>query len=192
MTCRPGRFRPLLSNLSSVLLLCFSLACDRSSEAPSPEVAAGPIEISGRYELSGLTTTPGSDQGRKISGIMLIEREGDHYKASYEFKTNFPGEGAPVDADVIGVGEGEVEDNRLVGTARTQIVISAVPGIDTAFAFIPRMVSTRIVSSSIGEFGPDGTLELEIESQAAEGEDYQPTRTKMRGKRIGDLRVPLQ
>lgn len=192
MTCRPGLFRPLLSNLSCVLLMCFALACDRNREAPSPEVAAGPTEISGRYELSGLTTTAGSDQGRKISGIMLIEREGDHYKASYEFKTNFPGEGAPVDADVIGVGEGEVKDNRLVGTARTQIVISAVPGVDTGFAFIPRMVSTRIVSSSIGEFGPDGTLELEIESHAAEGEDYQSTRTKMRGKRIADLRVPLQ
>jgi hypothetical protein len=178
--------RPLLSSLSLALLLCFPVACEPSSEPPAPEAAAEPLEISGRYELSGVTTTPGSDETRKISGVMLIEQEGDQYKASFEFKTSFPGEGSPVDADVIGVGEGKVDGTHLVGTARTQIVISSVPGIDTGFAFIPRMVSTRIVSSSIGEFGPDGSLTLEIESRADEGELYRSTKTTMRGMRIED------
>ena len=73
-----------------------------------------------------------------------------------------------------------------MGTARTQIVVSSVPGVDTGFAFIPRMVSTRIVSTSIGEFGPGGTLSLEIQSEAAEGEDYVSTRTKLSGKRVED------
>lgn len=186
MTDRPGFFHPLLSRLATALLVCFAAACEQSAEPPSPEAAAAPLEISGRYELSGVTTTPGSDQERKISGIMLIKQEGDQYTASFEFKTSFAGEGSPIDADVIGVGEGQVKENFLMGTAHTQIVVSSVPGVDTGFAFIPRMVSTRIVSTSIGEFGPGGTLSLEIQSQADEGEIYLSTRTKMRGKRIGD------
>ncbi|MBW2294056.1 MAG: hypothetical protein JRG94_17350 [Deltaproteobacteria bacterium] len=186
MSCRPGFFRPILSSLSSVLLICFAVACEPSTEPASPEVAAEPLQISGRYELAGVTTTPGSDQARKISGVMLIKQEGDHYSASFEFKTNFPGEGPPVDADVIGVGEGQVNGAVLLGTARTQIVVSSVPGVDTGFAFIPRMVSTRIVSTSIGEFGPGGTLSLEIQSEAAEGEDYVSTHTKMSGQRVED------
>jgi len=174
----------LLVSLSSALLLCFAAACEPSTETPAPEVDAAPMEISGRYELSGLTTTPGSKEGREISGVMLIEQDGDHYTASFQFKTSFPGEGPPVDADVIGVGEGEVKGMHLMGQARTQIVVSTVPGVDTGFAFIPRTVSTRIVSTSIGEFGPGGTLSLVIESHAAEGEDYVATQTKMSGVRV--------
>jgi hypothetical protein len=189
MTRRSELFRPpsiFTIALSSTLLLCFAVSCDQGNEAPAPEAMSEPLEIAGRYELSGETTTPGSDQSRKISGIMMIKQAGDLYTANFEFKTNFPGEGAPVDADVIGVGEGQVKGMHLMGTAQTQIVISAVPGVDTGFAFIPRVVSTRIVSTSIGEFGPGGTLSLQIESHAAEGEKYESTRTKMHGVRIDD------
>ena len=192
MTSRPEFFRLLLYGLSIVLLLCFAVACEPSTETPAPEVDATPMEISGRYELSGVTTTPGSDQSRKISGVMLIQQDGDQYSASFQFKTNFPGEGPPVDADVIGVGEGQLKGAYFVGEARTQIVISSVPGVDTGFAFIPRMVSTRIVSTSVGEFGPGGTLKLEIESRAAEGEDYVATRTQMSGVRVEEsFKSPL-
>lgn len=186
MTCHPGFFRSSLPVLASALLMLLTLACEPSPAPPEKDVSAAPIEITGRYQLSGVTTTPGSDQKRKIAGIMMIEQQGDHYTASFEFKTNFPGEGRPVDADVIGVGEGRLDGNQLIGTAHTQIVVSSVPGVDTGFAFIPRRVSTRIVSKSTGEIGADGSLSLEIESRADEGENYQSTRTRMRGKRIED------
>ena len=147
-----------------------------------------PIEVTGRYQMSGVTTTPGSDLKRKISGLMRIEQAGELYKASYEFKTKFPGEGAPMDADVIGVGEGKVDGRSITGSAHTQIVVSSVPGVDTNFAFAPRKVSARIVSTTTGEFDPEGMLVIEIESHADQGETYQATRTRMRGRRIGNLR----
>ncbi len=188
----PGLSSPMIPcSVTIALLLSLALACERGAEPPTPQVATSLSEVSGRYELSGVTTTADSDQKRRIRGTMVIERAGDDYQASFEFKTSFPGEGPPVDADVIGVGEGRVEGNRLIGTARTQIVVSAVPGVDTGFAFVPRMVSTRIVSTSVGEFGPDDSLHLEIENRAAEGEDYRATRTRMRGKRVTDPREPI-
>ncbi len=181
MVCRPVWFVAALA--TSALLL----ACSGASD-PAADVAAAPIEITGRYEMSGVTTTPGSDQKRKIHGTIVLQEKDDAYTASFEFKTNFPGEGPPVDADVIGVGEGMIVGRTLAGTAKTQIVVSSVPGLDTGFAYFPRLVSARIVSNSVGEFQDDGTLHIEIESKAAEGElDYQSTRTKMRGKRIGGI-----
>lgn len=191
MTCHPGLFRSSLPGLASALLMFSAVACEPDAEPPALAVSAAPLEITGRYQLAGVTTTvgaPGSEQKRKIAGIMMIQQQGDHYTASFEFKTDFPGEGLPVNADVIGVGEGQLTGNQLTGIAQTQIVVSSVPGVDTGFAFIPRRVSTRIVSTSTGEFGPDGTLSLEIESRADEGQSYLSTRTRMRGKRIGDPR----
>lgn len=200
MTIRPVPTRsssPLLSDRGvgktvALLAACFALssfaACDDGSPKPVDESALEPIEVTGRYQMSGVTTTPGSDLKRKLSGIMRIEQAGQLYKASYEFKTKFPGEGAPMDADVIGVGEGKVDGRSITGSARTQIVVSSVPGVDTGFAFAPRRVSARIVSTTTGEFEADGLLVIEIESHADKGETYQSTRTRMRGRRIGDLR----
>lgn len=170
------------------LVLCTASGCKDQSAAPVDPAAMDPIEVTGRYQMSGVTTTPGSDEKRKISGIMRIEQAGELYKASYEFKTKFPAKGGPMDADVIGVGEGQVQGRSISGTARTQIVVSSVPGVDTNFAFAPRTVSARIVSSTTGEFDPEGMLVIEIESHADEGETYQSTRTRMRGRRIGDLK----
>ncbi|MDP6979559.1 MAG: hypothetical protein QF570_13315 [Myxococcota bacterium] len=176
---------------SAITLLCcgFVVSCS-GDDAPkeASDEAALPVEITGRYKMSGVTTTPGSDQKRKIRGTIILEQKGDKYTASYEFKTSFPGEGQPVDADVIGVGDGDIQGRKLIGTAKTQIVVSSVPGVDTGFAFAPRRVSARIVSNSTAEYQADGTFEVEIESRADEGEtDYQATRTRMRGKRIGDI-----
>ncbi len=175
---------------AATLLVLGGLVSCSGDDAPkaTSDQAALPPEITGRYKMSGVTTTPGSDQKRKIRGTIVLEQKGDKYTASYEFKTNFPGEGRPVDADVIGVGEGDIQGRKLVGTAKTQIVVSSVPGVDTGFAFAPRRVSARIVSDSIAEYQDDGTFHVEIESRADEGEtDYQTTRTRMRGKRIGDI-----
>ncbi len=188
MTCRPGFSRALRAILALLAILTGStfFACGEA-ENEAAEVDSAAIQVSGRYEMSGVTTTPGTDQKRKIHGTIVLEEVGGKYKAGYQFKTNFPGEGPPVDADVIGVGEGGVLNRQLSGTARTQIVVSAVPGVDTGFAYIPRLVSTRIVSQVTGEFGAEGALVIEIESQADEGEDYQSTRTRMRGKRVGGV-----
>jgi hypothetical protein len=64
-------------------------------------------------------------------------------------------------------------------------VISTVPGIDPAFAFIPRMTSTRIVSNSVTSIAADGSVLILIENEPAAGEDYSPSRTSLRGIRTG-------
>ncbi len=62
--------------------------------------------------------------------------------------------------------------------------MASVPGIDSGFAFVPRYVGPRIVSTAKGERQSDGTLLIEIESNPAEGESYLPTRTTLRGTRV--------
>ena len=44
-------------------------------------------------------------------------------------------------------GTAEVVESELVGIAETQVVVSTVPGIDPAFAFIPRTTTTRMAWS---------------------------------------------
>ena len=61
--------------------------------------------------------------------------------------------------------------------------MASVPGVDTGFAFVPRTVSTRIVSKVKGRLLEDGTIALEIENAPAEGEQYRPTRTVLAGRR---------
>lgn len=197
MVCRPGFFRAFRASLSSTFKLVSLLgllgaggllmACSGGDEASKAVLDEAPLEISGRYQMSGVTATTGGNQKRKLKGSMVIEHKNGRYTASYDFKTKYPGEGQPVDADLIGVGEGEVKGRNIVGTARTQIVVSSVPGVDTAFAFVPRRVSTRIVSSAVGEFDSEGMLTVEIESRADEGQKYQSTRTRLRGRRVGDI-----
>ena len=58
-----------------------------------------------------------------------------------------------------------------------------MPGIDTAFAFVPRTVTTRIVSRVEGELRDDGTILLRIENTPESGEQYLPTRTVLTGRR---------
>jgi hypothetical protein len=177
--------RPLLFTL---LTLPLFLACNAPETSETPPVDAGPPElISGRYEVSGVTTVVGSNEKRKIAGTVILVQDGDTFTATYELKTQFPSEGASTEADVIGHGWGSITGRTLDGTAETQVVISAVPGIDTGFAFIPRTVSTRIVSTSLGTLEPDGSISLELENRPGEGEQYLPTRTRLTGVRISGL-----
>ena len=85
---------------------------------------------------------------------------------------------------MIGTGVGTVEGRTLRGTAQTQLSMATVPGVDPSFAFVPRMVSTRIVSTSVTTIATDGTVTIEIENQPAGRDDYAPTRTTLRGTRI--------
>ena len=63
-------------------------------------------------------------------------------------------------------------------------MVASVPGVDPGFAFIPRSVSTRIVSSTVATIAADGSVSIEIENRPGPGEDYSPTRTTLRGRRV--------
>lgn len=174
--------RPLLLTLVT-LPLC--LACNAPETTGTPPVGAGPPEaISGRYDVRGLTSVVGTNDKRKIHGTVILVQDGDSYTATYELKTQFPTEGTSTEADIIGYGSGSVSGRELDGRAETQVVISAVPGVNTSFAFVPRTVSTRIVSTSVAALEPDGSIVIEIENRPEKGEQYLPTRTRLAGKRV--------
>ena len=86
--------------------------------------------------------------------------------------------------DVIGTGEGKPSASGLAGSADTQLVVQTVPGVDTNFAFIPRQVGPKLVSTWTAHLEPDGTLLVELTNHGAEGEVYSPTKTTLRGKRV--------
>ncbi len=158
------------------------LACGPGAGDDSEAAHAAPI--AGMYEVSGSTIAIGSGEKRTISGkIILAEQEGE-YTATFNLTTMFPVGGEAFPAEVIGKGEGTIQGRELTGTAETQLVITTVPGMDTAFAYIPRTVTTRLVSTSTTTIAADGTVAIQIENQPAEGEDYPPTRTTLRGHRV--------
>ena len=126
------------------VLACGPGAGDGSEAAP----AAPAAPIAGMYEVSGSTIAIGSGEKRTLSGkIILAEQEGK-YTATFNLTTMFPVGGEALPAKVIGKGEGTIQGRELTGTAETQLVITTVPGVDTAFAYIPRTVTTRLVSTS--------------------------------------------
>jgi hypothetical protein len=173
--------RPLLLTLFA-LPLC--LGCNASDTSETPPVGAGPPElISGRYDVRGITAVVGTPDKRKIHGVVILVQDGDEYKATFELKTQFPADGTTTEADVIGHGSGSITGRQLDGSAETQIVVSAVPGVDTGFAFVPRTVSTRIVSTSTAKVAPNGAIEIQLENRPGPGEQYLPTRTKLAGTR---------
>ncbi len=183
-------FRPLSSIPFSILialipaLFAFGLsACDARDQVDVSS-APPPVIVSGRYDVKGVTRASGAPDGRRIEGTVILLRSGDTYTATYELETLWPAEGAETVADVVGVGEGRVSGGRLEGGAQTQLVISTVPGVDPGFAFVPRAVTTRIESTSVATVRPDGSIEIELENHAAEGEEYEPTRTRLVGRRV--------
>jgi len=166
------------------------LGCGDPASPPDVAAAVDAQPISGRYEVRGVTRPLRGPKGqeRRIAGTVLLRQEGDAYSATFKLDTTFPGAAEPVQADVIGSGEGSVEGRTLRGTTKTQLVVSTVPGVDTDFAFIPRIVGARIVSTAVTEIAPDGSLVIELENQPAEGEeDYLPTHTRLTGQRTGDI-----
>ena len=117
------------------------------TDATTPPVKASPPDrippsLSGMYRVEGVTTVKGTGMEREIKGTVILAQEGDRYTATFSLATTFPTEEGPIQADVIGKGEGRVDGTSLQGTAETQIVMAAVPGIDSAFAFVPRPCSS--------------------------------------------------
>ena len=86
----------------------------------------------------------------------------------------------------MGVRLGSVSGRTLTGKTKTQLVIATIPGIDTEFAFIPRIIGARVVSTSLTEISAEGRVVIELQNRPAEGEDYQPTRTRLTGQRVAD------
>ena len=170
------------------------LACgserDVAAPAPGGTSAREPAPIAGIYQVTGFTIVKQSGQQREISGTVILVQEGDAYTSTFNLQTEFPTPDGVVTSEVIGKGEGTIEGTILLGTALTQIVMASVPGVDTQFAFIPRFVGPRIVSTTAAKLAEDGTLTVEIESQPAEGETYAATRTTVSGMRIAPARRP--
>jgi hypothetical protein len=175
-------FAQLASLLASTALL--GIACGSAPEGAAPEAEAAGVPISGMYSVEGVTTETASGHQRKLSGTIILAEDGPRYTATFSLATTYPGGEQSLPAEVIGQGEGTVEGRTLKGTNHTQLVVTTVPGVDPGFAFIPRMVSTRIVSTSVTRLEPDGSVEIELANAPEEGEDYSPSRTLLTGKRV--------
>ncbi len=191
---RPSRARVILALLTA-LTVAWTLACGGdSAETPDVAAAVDPEPISGLYEVSGVTQAlDGPGDKRRIAGTVVLKQDGDSYTATFKLDTTFPGQSEPLQADVIGSGEGTIDGRTLTGTTQTQLVVSTVPGIDTDFAFIPRIVGARVESTAVTEIAPDGSLVINLENHPAEGEtDYVATKTRLTGKRVGDGGVGLK
>jgi hypothetical protein len=141
------------------------------------------------YSVEGVTTETSSGHQRKLSGTIILAEAGSHYTATFSLTTLFPGGEQTLPAEVIGQGEGTIAGRTLKGTNHTQIVVTTVPGVDPGFAFIPRRVSTRIVSTSVTRVAPDGNVEIELANAPEEGEDYAPSRTVLSGRRVSTASV---
>ena len=159
------------------------LSCG-DTETRDAESTEASVPIAGMYEVTGVTVSTDTGQQRQIAGTVILAQEGNQYTATFQLKTTYPGSEAEVPAEVIGKGEGTIEGRTLTGTATTQLVISTVPGIDPAFAFIPRLVTTRIVSASTTTIQDDGTVLIEITNRPEPGVEYSPTVTTLRGRRV--------
>ena len=178
--------------LACSILSALLLACDASEPlAPAAEESAISLRP-GRYDVSGVTKTLGnSREERRIEGTVMLSFDADGYTTTFDLSTTLPGSTADHPADVIGKGEGTIDGTALTGTTRTQIVASTVPGVDPGFAFVPRAVSTRIVSDTTARIRPDGTLTIDIRSRAAEGFEYAATVTTLTGARVSGFGEPL-
>ncbi len=180
-----------MMSLRALLFLGFPslllMACGSEPDvaAPPPAAATQAIpSIDGTYRVTGFTVEKESGTQREISGTVIMSQDGDRYTSTFNLTTLFPTPDGPLKSDVIGKGEGTIEGRILRGTAITQIVMAQVPGVDAQFAFIPRFVGPRLVSSTSARLGEDGLLTVEIESDPAEGQTYAATRTTVSGIRI--------
>lgn len=177
------------SGLARTWLLAASaalpLACGEAEEKPA--VSAAPVEpepLSGLYEVSGVTVDKATGAERKLAGTLIVDVEGAAYTTTFDLATNVVIQGDSRHAELVGKGEGQVADRTLDGSAQTQLIVALVPGVDARFGMLPRHATARIVNTSHAVIAPDGSVRIDIDSEAAPGSDYAPTRTQLRGKRI--------
>jgi hypothetical protein len=171
---------PAPRTISALVLVLIAIAAPLA-QAADP---ASPDPFTGTYDVLGTTVDTKSGDTRRIEGHVVLTRKNGHYSAAAELETDFPTQGGAMRTDVIGTGEGKPSGKGLAGSANTQLVIQTVPGVDTNFAFIPRQVGPRLVSTWIAHLEADGTLLIELTNHGAKGEAYSPTKTTLRGKRV--------
>jgi hypothetical protein len=165
------------------------LACGSEPDVAAPSEPASveidPTEIAGLYEVEGTTTVLATGDEREIAGKVILAMEGDRYTSTFSLTTTFPApEGGTRITDVIGKGEGIIEGNVIKGTAETQLMMGALPGIDPKFPYLPRTFGATIASTTVATIAGDGTITVEIQSEQAGDQDYPPTRTTLRGARV--------
>ena len=171
---------------ASLLVGCEGERADAPKQrAPGAKALSGGAEpFAGSYRVRGLTTDITHGDTRRIQGIIVLTEKDGVYSTSADLETKYPSAGGPVDAQVIGTGSGKRSKDRLSGITQTQLVMSTVPGVDTGFAWVPRTVGPRLVSTWEARFRRDGTLVVEIRNEPAEGVQYSPTKTVLYGTRI--------
>jgi hypothetical protein len=183
MALRTPYFLPTLPALLVGLALA---ACSQEADVAAPAPSSEPAQISGMYKVKGTTIVVGTEHSREIWGNVILVQDGASYTATFDLETNYPGPDGEVPAEVVGDGEGSITGNTLDGTLRTQIVASRVPGLDSHFIMVPPAFGVRVVSDATGKVKPDGSIEFTMENRGAEGEDYIPTRTVVKGVRAQD------
>ncbi|HSD30081.1 MAG TPA: hypothetical protein VLL75_22465 [Vicinamibacteria bacterium] len=168
-----------------------ALACGAAEPEADPTAAAeepGAGAYAGRYQVSGYTTVRRSGHKRRIQGTVIIARSAAEaeapYTATFDLETEFETPDGPIQADVIGSARAAYEEDGLAGTAETRILMASIPGLDPSFPWIPGRLGPRVVSKFRMEPAPeeDG-FRIEIETEAAPGESYEPTRTTLRARR---------
>ena len=184
----PSRTPRVLGSLAALCLACGS----EPDVASAPPQAEEPLDVAGTYQVSGTTVELESGREREIAGTVIMTRSGSEYRSSFELSTMLPSPDGPLHTQVIGIGDGEIDaDGVLRGSARTQLVIGAVPGVPVQFPFVPRFVGPRVVSETVTVFGDDDTVGIEIETRGEPGEAYRATRTTLSGALVpGSEAVP--
>jgi hypothetical protein len=175
----------------AALGLAVAAGCGGADDkAGAPDVQAAPpagavTDHSGTYRVHGRTVDKESGEGRELHGTIILAQQGSAYTSTFDLETQIPTpEGEPTEAELLGKGEGSVSGNTLEGTSQTQIVWAAVSGLSSDFAFAPRRYGPRLTSKSTAKVQPDGSISIQIESQAQPGEKYRPTRTTLKGRRV--------
>lgn len=186
---RSGRVRHWLLAVSAAA----PIACGEAKEPPavSAQPPVEPQPLSGLYEVSGRTVDKATGSERNLSGTVIVSAEGDAYTATFNLNTTIMTQGDPRRAELIGKGEGRVAGRTLEGGAETQMIVALVPGVDAGFGMLPRHVTARILNQSKATIADDGTVRIEIESEAAPGTEYAPTHTTLRGRRVSDTGAGL-
>ena len=176
-----SRFLIIVTLAVAAVLAC---GAEEREVSSSPPVPTEPIDVSGSYEVKGVTTELRSGATRDIQGMLILAQTGNAYTASFHMNTLYPTADGTLPAEVVGQGDGTIEGNELTGTAEIQLIFGIVPGAAAQFPLAPRIYGPRLVSASSGSITADGTLSFETTNEGAEGEEYPPTRTTVSGARV--------
>lgn len=175
------------SHLASALASLALAACDPQGGAAPGAVGSPPpktpdLRFAGTYDVRGLTTDPDTGETRRIAGTVVLAGAGDGYDATFSLATQIETPDGPVQADLIGTGEGKVAAEALEGTADTRMFLAAIPGLDPKFPWIPGRLGPRVHSDF--RMRPEGpAFRIEIASRPAPGAAYAPTTTVLRAVR---------